>query len=182
MYHSKTVDHEDHSGLTRDDMLQELMTEFGQQIQQLAYTYVKEPNLAEDLTQDIFLKVYRKLHTFKQGSSLKTWLYRIAINHCKDYVKSWHYKQVVADNAAIDQSKTKGASLEQQVISRSEQELLVQAVLLLPIKYREPVYLYYYEDLNTRTISKLTGKNENTVKTRLNRARKLIKKKLEESQ
>ncbi|MCE7791536.1 sigma-70 family RNA polymerase sigma factor [Salipaludibacillus sp. CUR1] len=144
MYQSKLTEGNNSFEQTNEHVLQELMSSYGQQIQQLAYTYVKDPALAEDLTQEIFLKAYTKLHTYNGEASMKTWLYRIAINHCKDYVKSWHYRKVTLHAPAIDTAKTKGHSLEQEVINRSEQERIVQAVLQLPIKYRESVYLYYY--------------------------------------
>ena len=73
-----------------------MMNKYGQEILQLVYSYVNNKEVAEDLTQDIFVKCYKSLHTYKGKSKLKTWLWRIAINHCKDYLKSWYNKNVIA--------------------------------------------------------------------------------------
>ncbi|WP_078380371.1 sigma-70 family RNA polymerase sigma factor [Sutcliffiella halmapala] len=161
-------------------LLNEIMIDYGQSIQQLVYTYVKDYAMAEDLTQEIFLKCYKKLHTFKQQSSIKTWVYRIAMNHCKDYLKSWHYRYFVLDEEKIDNAESNEKDVDQLVIKRSEEHRLVQALLHLPLIYREVVYLYYYEELTTKEISQMTKENENTIKTRLNRARLMIKKRIGE--
>lgn len=161
-------------------LLNEMMTDYGQAVQQLVYTYVKDYSMAEDLTQEIFLKCYKKLHTFKQQSSIKTWMYRIAINHCKDYLKSWHYRHFVLDEEEIDHAKSNEQDVDQLIIKKSEEQRLVDAVFQLPLKYRAFVYLHYYEELTTKEISQMTGENENTIKTRLSRARLMIKKRIDE--
>lgn len=68
-------------------LLEEAMNEYGQSILQLVYSYVRNSTVSEDLTQEIFVKFYNSLSTYSKQSSLKTWLWRIAINHCKDYLK-----------------------------------------------------------------------------------------------
>ena len=75
-------------------IIDELMTDYGQQILQLVMQYVHNAAIAEDLTQEIFVKCYQALPTFHFNSSVKTWLWRIAINHTKDYLKSWYAKNV----------------------------------------------------------------------------------------
>ena len=83
----------------KEDLIDEIMNKYGQEILQLVYSYVNNKEVAEDLTQDIFVKCYKSLHTYKGKSKLRTWLWRIAINHCKDYIKSWYNKKViVTDN------------------------------------------------------------------------------------
>ena len=71
----------------KEDLIDEIMNKYGQEVLQLVYSYVNNKEVAEDLTQDIFVKCYKSLHTYKGNSNLKTWLWRIAINHCKDYLK-----------------------------------------------------------------------------------------------
>ena len=70
----------------KEDLIDEIMNKYGQEVLQLVYSYVNNKEVAEDVTQDIFVKCYKSLHTYKEFE-LKTWLWRIAINHCKDYLK-----------------------------------------------------------------------------------------------
>ena len=83
----------------KEALIDEIMNKYGQEILQLVYSYVNNKEVAEDLAQDIFVKCYKSLHTYKGKSKLRTWLWRIAINHCKDYIKSWYRtKVIVTDN------------------------------------------------------------------------------------
>ena len=76
--------------LEREEIIDQLMQEYSDDILHLVYTYVKNRTTAEDLTQEIFLKCYEKLNQFNQQATLKTWVYRIASNNCKEYLRSWH--------------------------------------------------------------------------------------------
>ncbi|WP_040209015.1 sigma-70 family RNA polymerase sigma factor [Neobacillus jeddahensis] len=162
-----------------DNAIDEIMIRYGQEILQLVYSYVKNKGLAEDLTQEIFIKCYKALPTYSGKSKLRTWLWRIAINHCKDYLKSWYYKNVMITDQEPVKSKTKKEMIEQAVIQKEEGDELIAAIMMLPIKYREVIYLFYYEDLPIKEIAHLTDTGENTVKTRLKRAKELLKKRLE---
>lgn len=160
--------------------LDRLMIRYGQDVQQLAYTYVKNRAVAEDLTQDIFIKCYRNLEKFNHDSSVKTWLFRIAINHCKDYLRGWHYRKVIISEKAMDVLDYKNKNVEEQVITKDSEEALVEAVFQLPVKYREVVFLYYFEEFSVKEISRAINVNHNTVKTRLKQARHLLKEKVKE--
>lgn len=162
-----------------EKIIDEVMEEYGQEILQLVYSYVKNKVVAEDLTQEIFIKCYKSLHTYKQKSKFRTWLWRIAINHCKDYLKSWYSKNVfLAKEEAVMMGSSKEA-LEESIIQKDEDSELAAAVMELPVNYREVIFLYYFEELPIREISLTLGKNENTVKTRLKRAKELLKERLE---
>ncbi|MEK3980553.1 sigma-70 family RNA polymerase sigma factor [Psychrobacillus sp. FSL K6-2836] len=151
---------------------------YGQDLLQLVYTYVKDKALAQDLTQEIFVKCYEAYPTYKGKSTLKTWMWRIAINHCKDYLKSWYNQNIqVAVNAGVDVQAS--SNVEQQVIQQDEQERLAKTVMQLPIKYREVIYLFYFEDYTSKEIAVMLSINENTVKTRLRKAKQFLKEQLE---
>jgi len=161
-------------------LIDEIMNKYGQEVLQLVYSYVNNKEVAEDVTQDIFVKCYKSLHTYKGNSNVKTWLWRIAINQCKDYIKSWYNKKVIV---AGDESTYIGAqndSVEQTVIQNAEDRELASAVMNLPIKYREVIYLFYYEELPIKEIAIVIDVKENTIKTRLKKAKELLKKGLEE--
>jgi RNA polymerase sigma-70 factor, ECF subfamily len=162
----------------REHIIDQLMQEYSDNILHLVYTYVKNRTTAEDLTQEIFLKCYEKLNQFNQQATIKTWLYRIASNHCKDYLRSWHYRKITFSDKIFDYIPSKSKQVEEEVISNSEENILTNAVINLPLKYREVVFLHYYEELSLAEISKITTVNINTLKTRLKRAKELLKDKL----
>jgi RNA polymerase sigma-70 factor, ECF subfamily len=164
--------------LEREEIIDQLMQEYSDDILHLVYTYVKNRTTAEDLTQEIFLKCYEKLNQFNQQSSIKTWVYRIASNHCKDYLRSWHYRKITLSDKILDYIPSKSKQVEEEIIANSEENFLTNAVMNLPLKYREVVFLHYYEELSLAEISKITTVNINTIKTRLKRAKELLKDKM----
>ncbi len=163
----------------KEELIDEIMNRYGQEILQLTFSYVNNKAIAEDLTQDIFVKCYKNLHTYSGKAKLRTWLWRIAINHCKDFLKSWYNKNVVISEAEPVISVTKKEMVEEKVIQKEEDEQLISAIMSLPIKYREVIYLHYYEDQPIKEIALLTEVSHNTVKTRLRRAKELLKERLE---
>ncbi|AND06679.1 sigma-70 family RNA polymerase sigma factor [Bacillus thuringiensis] len=163
----------------KEDLIDEIMNKYGQEVLQLVYSYVNNKEVAEDLTQDIFVKCYKSLHTYKGNSNLKTWLWRIAINQCKDYIKSWYNKKVIVTEDEFAYIGIQNDSVEQTVIQNAEDSRLASAVMSLPIN-REVIYLFYYEELSIKEIATVIEVKENTIKTRLKKAKELLKKGLEE--
>ncbi|MBA9025778.1 sigma-70 family RNA polymerase sigma factor [Peribacillus huizhouensis] len=161
-----------------DAILDEIMMTYGQDILQLVYSYVKNLPLAEDLTQEIFVKCYQALPRYRGEAKIRTWLWRIAINHCKDYLKSWYYRQVelntgnYANCQAVDH-------VEQDIIQKDEDKVLSDAVMNLPVKYREVIYLYYFQELTIKEMAEMTGNSQSTIKTRMRRAKHILKNSLE---
>ncbi|KZE68959.1 RNA polymerase factor sigma C [Fictibacillus phosphorivorans] len=163
----------------KEHVLSEAMNEHGQDLLQLVYSYVNNKTVAEDLTQDIFVKCYNSLHTYNGKAKFKTWLWRIAINHCKDYLKSWYNNKVVITEEEYKNHGTKNDLVEQQVVRREEDDELIDAIMKLPVTYREVVFLFYYEELPIKEIAVMTEVSDNTVKTRLRRSKELLKIRLE---
>jgi RNA polymerase sigma-70 factor, ECF subfamily len=162
--------------LSRDELtLNSLMKEYGQSVLWLAYSYVKDKNLAEEITQDVFISCYEKMVTFREESSIKTWIYRITTNRCKDVMKSRVYKYKKVTQSLFDHFVSKDDTPEDFLIRKTEEKELSLAVLALPLKYREVIFLYYFENLKVEDISTMLTVNANTVKTRLHRGRELIK-------
>ncbi|MCM3572408.1 MULTISPECIES: sigma-70 family RNA polymerase sigma factor [Mesobacillus] len=162
------------------EAIDEIMTRYGQEILQLAFSYVKNKQIAEDLTQEIFVKCYRSLHTYSGKSKFRTWLWRIASNHCKDYLKSWYNKNVFTTDYQPIYDSIQSESVEQTVIQDEEDGQLASAVMELPVHYREVIYLFYFEEMSIKEIAVVTESKENTIKTRLKRAKELLKERLEE--
>jgi len=161
------------SNLVPAEKLKWLMREYGNDVVRVAFSYLKNIQLAEDVSQDVFLTCFEKMDTFRNESSYKTWIIRITINKCKDVLKSWSYKNIVLTDFLS--KKREQLSTENTSINNEENEFLSKLILQLPIKQREVILLYYYHDFSIEEISKMLNSNVNTVKTRLHRARNKIK-------
>ncbi|WP_240794287.1 sigma-70 family RNA polymerase sigma factor [Bacillus sp. BHET2] len=155
--------------------IEDVVDQYGEDVWKLVFSYVRHEQAADDLTQEIFIKIYKKIDTFAGHSTLRTWIWRVAINHCKDYLNSWYKRQVFTEEDRHFQMMSSGSSVEGDVIQRDEDRELEEVVLRLPMKYREIIYLYYYEESTIREVSFLLGVKENTVKTRLRKAKQLVK-------
>jgi RNA polymerase sigma-70 factor, ECF subfamily len=159
------------------DQLNYLMDEYGEEIKRLAFTYTKNWQQAEDITQEIFISAYNHLNDFREQSTIKTWIYRIAINKCKDYVRSWHYTKTLLTNTFYQKSNS--LSPEEEYLESEQKEQISKLILQLPIKYREVIILYYFKEFSLEEISAALGINLNTVKSRLRRAKKNLESKIE---
>lgn len=158
--------------------IEALIRQYGNDVLRTAYMYVKDIHMAEDIFQDVFIKVHAKLSTFEGNSSIKTWIIRIAINTCKDYLKSAWSRRVVPmmeyqEDAIV--SDTDYDAVENQ----DTNNLIKEAVLSLPDKYREVVLCVYYQEMTLTEAAKALNIAEGTAKSRLSRARLRLKKLLE---
>lgn len=156
----------------------EIMNIYGDEIKRLVFSYVNNEVDAEDVTQEVFVTVYQKLHTYQGDSSLKSWIYSIAINKSKDYLRSWHSR----NQKLLNKIKNSGNLLvvsketpEKETIKQDESDILFEKIMDLPIKYREVIILYYYKELSLKEISNILGQRLPTIQTRLFRARKKLK-------
>lgn len=158
--------------------LNEVMNQHGDYLKHLIYTYVKDIQKTEDIVQEVFIKFYRSLDRFEGRSSIKTYLYRIAVNECQNYLKSWHYRMFeVTEKMKLWKSR---ASAESEILNREQNQTIANLVNHLPVKYREVIWLYYYVDLSVFEIAEVLNCSANTVKTRLVRGRQLAKMTIEE--
>ena len=163
----------------KDARLAEAMTVYGDYLVRLCYSYVKDWAVAEDLVQDTFVKYYEKMDQFREESSVKTYLYRIAINHCHSYLTSWRYKKL----QVIDSwSKLMGQSIDpvSKVLANESDALLVEAIEKLSTKNKDVLLLFHFADFSLNEVSEALRIPENTVKTRLRRARQMVGLTLEE--
>lgn len=171
---------EEYGIYNKDETLDYLMKRFGDKILKLAYYYVRDRYLAEDITQEVFCKVYEKLDSFRGDSSYYTWIYRIAVNKCKDYLTSSYFKKLLLweNNRELDRANK--YSYSNRLFEEVEGGDVFKKVMDLSIKYRIVIVLYYFEGLNTAEIAKILNLKESTVRTRLCRARAILKKVLAE--
>jgi RNA polymerase sigma-70 factor, ECF subfamily len=156
--------------LNRDGLLEEAMDRYGRAVLYMAYSYVKDHGLAEDIAQEVFVKFYRKMDSFRGESSLKTFLMRITINQCKDHLKRWDTRKVLFTNKLNELIQERG-NPESKALNLEERSELHSKLLKLPIKYREVLFMYYYQELKVKEIAGVLGLNPDTVKTRLKTGR-----------
>ncbi|RDU36884.1 RNA polymerase factor sigma C [Neobacillus piezotolerans] len=155
--------------------LEEIMGAYGSHVKRLIYSYVKDWGIAGDLAQDVFVAVFMKLESFEGRSSYKTWVYTIAVNRSKDYLKSWHYRHMAVAEKVFSLMKDLKRTPEETAIEKDGNRQLLEAVWSLPLKYREVILLHFYQDLTVSEISETLGLPLATVKTRLLRAKEKIR-------
>ncbi|MCT8137318.1 sigma-70 family RNA polymerase sigma factor [Anaerobacillus sp. CMMVII] len=158
----------------KEEAIEQLMIQYGEEIKRLIFTYTKNWAQADDLTQDVFLTIYLKLDQFTGKSAIRTWIYSIAINKCKDFKRSWHFRNIEIVEKVIAFTRADTATPEINAIQKDDCAFLMEQVMSLPIKYREVILLFYYKDFTIEEIAGLTGLNQGTVKTRLKRAREKL--------
>jgi len=157
-----------------------IMQEHGEYCLRVAYLYVKDWAIAEEIVQDVFFSYYRQQDRFEQRASLKTYLVKITVHKSHDYLRSWKNKRhQLFEKLHIGASKR---TPETMLLAQDERTTLTNALFELPITYREVVILYYYQELKVREIADILTCAENTVKTRLHRARKMLQEKLVNSE
>jgi len=155
------------------------MEEHGEYCLRVAYLYVKDWAIAEEIVQDVFFAYYRQQERFEQRSSLKTYLVKITVHKSHDYLRSWKNKRhILFEKLHIGVSKR---SPEINLIEKDERRIVTVALFELPINYREVIILYYYQELKVREIAEVLACTESTVKTRLRRARQILQEKLDKN-
>ena len=159
--------------LSDEQRFKDIMHDYSDDLLRLAYLYVQDWQVAEDIVPDTFLAYYEKFEQFEQRASLKTYLVRITINKCKDYLKSWKYRKLLLTNQFFGGKKDRTYSIQKE-----ERLDIANAVLALPLSLREVIIHYYYEELSVLEVAQLLSISDNTVKTRLRRARQLLKEQL----
>ncbi|MHC0038299.1 sigma-70 family RNA polymerase sigma factor [Pseudoneobacillus sp. C159] len=164
--------------LNNEDTIEWLMNEYGRSVVRLAFTFLKKEQLAEDVAQEVFMKCYEKLDTFRHESSYKTWVYRITVNLCKDRLRSWSFRNLVLTEI-FSKNSIYQKTPETELMNLEQKEELSKKVLALPIKYREVIILYYYEELPYSQMAELLDLSIPTIKSRLHRARILLKRMIE---
>lgn len=156
--------------------IEEIINQHGDYLLRVAYLYVKNKATAEDIVQEVFISFYEKQEQYRQEASVRTYLVRITVNRCHDYLRSWKHKRVRLFETV--KGKITNNTPERKMIQRMERRHLVEALFTLTITYREVIILYYYEEMTTVEIAQLLNCPESTVRTRLRRARKQLENRM----
>ena len=137
-------------------------------VRRLCMIHLKNYADTEDIFQTVFLKYVLSSVSFENEEHEKAWFIRVTINACKDLLKSFFRSRTVSLDEIAEQSSE---------MPKDDREVL-EAVLSLPPKYKDVVYLHYYEGYTAPQISRILGKNVNTIYTLINRSRQLLRDKL----
>lgn len=142
--------------------------QYADTVRRLCMLYLKNHADTEDIFQTVFLKYVLSSVSFENGEHEKAWFIRVTINACKDLLKSFFRSRTVSLDEAVERP---------DLILPDHREVL-EAVLSLPEKYRDVVYLHYFEDYSAPQIGKILGRNVNTIYTRLARSKQMLREKL----
>jgi RNA polymerase sigma-70 factor (ECF subfamily) len=162
----------------------QLVSKYEKSVYRIAYRFFYDEEEAMDATQEIFLKVYKSLHKFEKRSSFKTWIYRIASNTCitisekRKKGKEGLFKTIM--NWWSDRNiETPEEEVLAKESSQITQKMVVEKLSQLPAKYRMPVILKDIEGLPLEKICEVLDIPLGTVKSRINRGRRLLQNSLQ---
>lgn len=156
-------------GYPKSEIIKKIAETHGKDIWNYAYSIAGNATMADDITQDVLLKVMEKIQTFRGASSMKTWLLSITRNTAYTI----RYKQQVKRFISFGQvdEQLHYPSAERVVMDKLDMNEAWEAVMTLPVKYREVLVLFGYHEMSMKQISETLGVPEGTVKSRLHHAR-----------
>lgn len=161
---------------------------FKKRVFSMAYKFTDNYDEAQDLSQEIFLRIYKEIKNFRFESKLSTWIYRISVNMCIDWknrnkkLKAINFTSIATnDNEErnfdiIDDSP----SIDNKLIKMESQQQVHRAVSSLPDKYKIAIIMYHFNNMSYLEISKALDIPEKTVETRLYRGRRMLRDTLKE--
>jgi len=156
-----------------------IVISYNMMVYTLAYRVLKNREEAEEVTQDVFLKVYQSLHSFNMKSKLSTWIYRITYNSSINKVKSQKRQFETTEISRDNEYSVYISDDTQNTISDEENRKTINgAILKLPEVDRIIITLYYYEELSVKEIADIISISAQNVKIKLYRSRKKWLKKL----
>ena len=141
---------------------------YADMVRRLCMLHLKNAADTEDIFQNVFLKYVLRSMPFESEAHERAWFIRVTINACKDLLKSFFRSRTVSLDEVV----------QLPAETPPDHREVLEAVLSLPPKYKDVVYLHYYEGYTAPEISRMLGKNVNTVYTRLNRSKQLLREKL----
>lgn len=153
-----------------DDEIKRAIDLYADTVKKLCMVHLKNEADTEDIFQTVFLKYFQSDIIFENDDHEKAWIIRVTINACKDLLKSFFRSKTVTVENYLNQQLEIDTTLENRMI--------LEIVLSLPDKYKNVVYLHYYEGYTAVEISRILNKNVNTIYTLLSRSKKILKEKL----
>jgi RNA polymerase sigma-70 factor (ECF subfamily) len=167
----------------------ELADTYGTKIYQLAFRYLRNKEDAEEVAQDVLLKVYRKVDAFRGDAALSSWIYRITFNAAMSRLRTARYQRSQDEAGQLDtdaevstpaQAEVADWSnmADEQVLRAQLRRRVLRAILALPAIYRAPVVLRDLQGMTTEEASAMLKVKDQTLKSRLHRGRLILRKQL----
>ena len=157
----------------KEEAYEKVIDIYGDRLLKTCYLILKDKEEAEDVVQETFIRVFKNIKGFKDKSSLYTWIYRMAMNLCKDKYRKRVYSLPFNDELDIESENP-----EDIILDYIDRKLLMKALIDLPSIYKEVLILFYFEDLSIKDISQILNEKEGTIKSKLSRGRNILKKSL----
>jgi RNA polymerase sigma-70 factor, ECF subfamily len=142
----------------------------------LAWRFCHDRSMAEDMAQDAFVKAFRALATFRHESAFSTWLTAIALN---SYRSSLRQRPATPVRLESDSATSNQPGPLTRLLARERASAIRQMVMMLPPRYRDPIGLFYFEEMNLAETARILGLPEGTLKARLHRGKELLKRRLQ---
>lgn len=151
----------------------EIIEKYKDVVFRMVYIHIGDFHKSEDVTQEVFIKIYRNLNKFRGDSNIYTWIYKITINTIRTCAK----KDKVLENLSINyiEDVPDDAWDENVLIEALQNSKVVSLIQRLPEKYKEVLILYYYQDLNVEDICSIINEPQGTIKSKLHRGRNMLK-------
>lgn len=156
--------------MSAEEKIEQLLNDYGNSIFRMCFLYLKDYHLAEDAAQETFIRAMYSYHSFQNKASEKTWLLQIAINACKNIMRTNWFR---LSRNELKEDVQNPDNFSEAII---EEDSLSKAIMRLRADDRKIILLYYYQELSMKEIAQIVGKNENAVIQRVNRARSRLKK------
>lgn len=145
-----------------------VVEEYADMVQRICFVHLKNHDDTEDVFQNVFLKYLLYEGSFENGEHEKAWFIRVTINACTDWLRKLSHRKYLPLEIIAEESEIQDSSSGE----------ILEAVLQLPEKYRNVIYLFYYEEYTAVEIAKILGRKENTVYTWLSRAKEILRRQL----
>ncbi|PDY44434.1 RNA polymerase subunit sigma-24 [Bacillus pseudomycoides] len=162
------------------DEIENVIREHWQDVWNYSFIITKDTHLSDDITQEVFIKVFKKWDSFRNESSVKTWLLKITRNTALNYLKSSYFKRISL--VSFFRNEKEYPSAEKQFLEKETMNEVWDIVLNLPQKHREVLILDAKYELSYDEIAETLGVSIGTVKSRLHRARARVSKILSEDE
>jgi RNA polymerase sigma-70 factor (ECF subfamily) len=172
-------------------LFSEIVDRYKEKIYHMAYRFTNGHRDCQDLSQEIFLLIYRSLPSFRSQSSLSTWIYRLSINRCLDWCrKHKHLRRLVplrsqdeeGRGADLDRIPANLPTPEAAYIQKEQDQSLHLAIAQLPEKYKTVIIMYHFQNLSYKEIGDILSLPVRTVETQLYRAKKKLKEILDKEE
>ncbi len=158
--------------LRADDQAAEMIEKYADMVYKLAYAQVRNRQDADDIFQEVFIRLVQHREAFESEEHKKAWLVRVTINCTRSmWLSAWRRRMVFMEDEAWNKVTAEEVS--------EENEELAEALDALPVKYRRDIHLFYYEEMSVEQITQVLGDKPATVRSRLTRARTALKEKMQ---